>query len=118
MFILKYAISTFFGLFQTLTYSESWDVKLNELLDKYENEPDNVEVDTYTIELGSTLIWIGNEYYSYGNFYSRYGDKSLNKYRPSIKTMGRLDKLVYNIRLKNKLLSKQKHESLFGGIKV
>jgi hypothetical protein len=42
------------------TYSEAWDKKLNELLDKYEFE----DTDSYTTTLGGVELWIANHPFS------------------------------------------------------
>lgn len=65
-----------------------WDTVLNELLDKHEP----VNVDQYTVKVGTYPVWVANYPYGYGNLYS-------HKYPhlkglPKVKTRIRLKKIL------------------------
>lgn len=68
-----------------LSYSNVWDKKLNELLDKYEF----TDIDKFTAKLGNYEIWVANHPY---NSFVPYDDLINGKYRASRLTILRARK--------------------------
>ncbi|MBA8034187.1 hypothetical protein HV096_19275 [Citrobacter freundii] len=80
-----------FGMYQH-TFSEWWDSRLNNLLDKGEV----IEAGMYTLRIkykGDGIeIWCSNKWYSFGNEY-RVNNRTVDnerQYRPRFKTMVKL----------------------------
>ena len=69
-------------------YSEEWDVKLNQWLDKYELKNPRRGSTYFVAELNGHALWVGNYPYSYGYPYL---PKQI-AVRPSRKTILRLRK--------------------------
>lgn len=94
MFYIKWAGSTIFGLMHQEKYSGAWDRTLKALIKLH---GDTATLDGHTLRLGDHEIWIANEYYSYGHLYDWNSDVEC-RHRPSVRTMGKLDKIVNRIR--------------------
>ncbi|WP_416425612.1 hypothetical protein RAM80_07600 [Pseudomonas sp. App30] len=89
-FYWRWAESTLFGTCYNKPFSAAWDAALNRLIDRYW---DTAKVGQYFVILGDTKVWIENEFYSYGTQY-----ESGMEFRPSLRTMRRLDSLVRHIK--------------------
>ena len=87
-FYLDWASSSMFGLFHSRSFDDVWDRILNKLMDDY---GDSVTVGEHTAKFGTVDVWIANKYYAYGYDFNA---PSEFRFRPSIKTMGRLSLLV------------------------
>ena len=87
-FYLRWALSTWFGIYQSRAFCPEWDRTLNELLDRHEETA--VMRCLHVIDLGGIEVWVSCEYWAYGYLYSA----RIPQRRPSIKTMRRLDRLV------------------------
>jgi hypothetical protein len=85
-FYFRWATSTFFGASYQKEFSAEWDAALNRLIDKHWQ---TVNVGEHYAVFGQTKVWIGNAFYAYGFQY----DAGL-EFRPSLRTMRRLDSLV------------------------
>jgi hypothetical protein len=85
-FYLRWASSTFLGTSYQKEYSVEWDAALNRLIDKHW---ETVEVKDHYAVLGDVKVWISNAFYAYG---FQYGAGL--EFRPSLRTMRRLDSLV------------------------
>lgn len=85
-FYYRWATSTFLGASYHKKYSAEWDAALNRLIDK---NWEFVEVEEHYAVLGGVKVWISNAFYAYGFQF----DAGL-EFRPSLKTMRRLDSLV------------------------
>lgn len=94
---LSVLIDTWCGLLFRRKFNKKWDTELNALMDN--NWQSAVLVGEYTIKFNSVGVWVQNRYYSYGHKYSR-GRRS-SEYRPSIKTMVKLNKLVEYLKEKS-----------------
>lgn len=91
-FYIRWASSTYLGITYLKPFSAEWDAALNRLIDKYWQ---SAEVGTHYVVLGKTKVWIENAFYSYGTQYD-----AGSEFRPSLKTMRRLDSLVGHIKAK------------------
>lgn len=91
-FYLRWAASTWFGLTYNKKYSAEWDAALNRLIDKHW---ESIEVGRHTARLGNAEVWISNAFYAYG---TQYG--GVYEFRPSVKTMRRLDSLIWHMQQK------------------
>jgi len=78
--------SVFGGLLFQEKYSSRWDNELNELI----TNAKEVKVGPHTTEINGVNLWTSNKYYSYGY---KWGWKS-ESFRPSIKTMLRLNQFI------------------------
>jgi hypothetical protein len=93
-FAVSWCLSTSFGLIQLYKYNAEWDKELNLLLDLSWRI---ASTRFCTIQFGEREVWTANAFYAYG--VSRdLGNKSYDRarqgiYRPSIKTMWRLESL-------------------------
>jgi hypothetical protein len=87
-FAVAWCLSTWFGLIRLYKYSADWDKELNRLLD---NHWQTARTELHTVMLGDQEVWTSNAFYAYGNKYGFPGGKGM--YRPSIKTMWRLESL-------------------------
>jgi hypothetical protein len=91
-FAVAWCLSTWFGLIRLYKYNADWDKELNRLLD---NHWQTARTELHTVMLSDLEVWTANAFYGYGNNYGRLGDRRWGKgmYRPSIKTMWRLESL-------------------------
>lgn len=93
-------------------YNEEWDTALNKLLDMVEDNADvDVVLSAYTLRIGKYEVWISNKWYSYGYLYNPYlnsSDRETMEFRPKLKTMLRLDRIVQQIRSLHKTSIQQK----------
>ncbi len=87
-FYLRWAMSTWLGLYQSRPFCAEWDRILNDLLDRHGDRA--LMRDLYVIDLGGVEVWVASEYWAYGFLYS----VSLPERRPSLRTMRRLDQIV------------------------
>jgi len=102
-----------FGALHQQKYCPIWDAKLNELLDKYADE---AELGAYTINLGSTSVWIANKYYSYGHIWDGVVSRSIDRRRPSIRTMIRLSDLQDSLSVGKTAKEKSEYEKKINSI--
>lgn len=93
---LSVLINTWCGLLFQQKFNKKWDTELNTLMDN--NWQSAVLMGEYTIKFNSVEVWVRNRYYSYGHNYS-HGRSS--EYRPSIKTMVKLNRLVEYLKENN-----------------
>ncbi|MHA6128893.1 hypothetical protein ACX3YD_22360 [Pseudomonas fluorescens group sp. PF-1] len=93
-FYVNWATSTLFGLLHNKKFCPEWDAALNRLLDKHWHD---VKVEECVVKLGNVEVWIENAFYCYGHQWN-----GLTEFRPSLKTMCRLDTLVRSIHDKRK----------------
>lgn len=91
-FAASWCLSTWFGLIRLYKYNADWDKELNELLDQRWGI---ASLGFHTVLFGDREVWTANAFYGYGNDYGRSGGHKWGKgmYRPSIKTMWRLESL-------------------------
>jgi len=91
-FAVSWCLSTWFGLIRLYKYSDDWDKELNELIDQRWGI---ANLGFHTVMFGDREIWTANAFYGYGNDYGQRGNRAWGKgmYRPSIKTMWRLESL-------------------------
>ena len=91
LFAFLYIQSTSCGLIRLYKYSAEWDKELNELLDQSWHI---ARLETCTIVFGEREVWVANRFYGYGNDYGwRHKRQGKGDFRPSIKTMWRLESL-------------------------
>ncbi|MFD3300281.1 hypothetical protein [Aquipseudomonas alcaligenes] len=83
MFLLDWAVSTWFGLLYQNRYCGEWDAALSALLDKH---ADKIEVGEHTTTINGVEIWTSNRFYAYGHIY----DSSMPWRRPGLWNMYRL----------------------------
>lgn len=110
MSYLAHIGNTVFGMYQ-MKYNKAWDEKLNQLLDSHSQE---AKLGSHTITLGVWDVWTSNKWFAYGNAW-RLNDRPLSsglEFRPSIKTMRRLDKLVQEIKRRQKEAEQLKSEAM------
>lgn len=91
-FYMRWASSTWLGTHYLKQFCPLWDAALNRLIDKHWQD---VKVDTHYATLGETKVWIENAFYSYGGCYEGLGGNG--EFRPSLRTMRRLDSLVRHV---------------------
>ena len=100
-FYWRWAVSTFCGLLYLKKYCPEWDAALNRIIDKHW---ESIEVGAHTAKLGSAEVWISNAFYSYGTQY-----QGSAEYRPSVRTMRRLDSLIRHMQDKQEQERRQAH---------
>lgn len=79
-------LSVWGGALLQQEYCPKWDSELNELI----TNAKKVRVGPNTTEIDGVSLWTSNKYYSYGHIWGIGGEH----YRPSIKTMLRLNEFV------------------------
>ena len=100
-FYWRWATSTLFGALYLKNYCPEWDAALNRLIDKHW---ESIDVGPHTATLGDAQVWISNAFYSYG---TQYGGAA--KFRPSVRTMRRLDSLIRYTQDKQEQEKRQEH---------
>lgn len=106
-FYWRWAASTFFGSLYQKKFCPEWDAALNRLIDKHWRD---VQVGEHTATLGNVDVWIGNAFYAYGHQWS-----GLAEFRPSLRTMRRMDSLVRHIQEKKQAEKRAAHLKQVGG---
>ncbi|MBX9404805.1 hypothetical protein K5E40_03830 [Pseudomonas baetica] len=100
-FYWRWATSTLLGTHYLRKYCPKWDAALNRLIDKHW---ESVEVGEHTAKLGEAHVWISNAFYSYGTQFM-----GVAEFRPSVRTMRRLDSLVRYEQAKKEEKKREEH---------
>lgn len=91
-FWFKLMPSVWFGFMFFREYDGDWDKVLSKLIDQ-NSENMRLGYKEYTVLLGEIEVWVSDEYWYYG--YELHRNKSSqHEYRPSARTMYKLDKIV------------------------
>lgn len=106
-FYWRWATSTLFGTAYLKKYCSAWDAALNRLIDKHW---ESIEFGLHTAKLGDVEVWISNAFYAYGTQY-----RGVAEFRPSVRTMRRLDSLIRYMQDKQEEEARQEHLKQVGG---